>query len=117
MLEVARLFLIEGSRATASAGAVQTQLYAFAYRAGVSADIGRFRPPVGIGLYDLNVRARLQGRSYASRELDFGYYAGLTAFPYIRGPLRIGVEINGDLLAEAAINSAGAGVRLSYDAL
>ena len=65
VLELSRISLVEGSRATASAGTVQTELYAFAYRAGVSADLGRFRPAVGVGLYDLNVRARLQGQSIA----------------------------------------------------
>ena len=72
LLKLSRMGLVEGSRATAASGTVQTQLYAWAYRAGVSADLWRLRPTLGIALYDLNVRTRAHGQSYASRELDFG---------------------------------------------
>lgn len=115
-LELTRLSLVEGSRASASSGTVATALHAWAYRAGISADVWRLRPSVGIALYDLHTSARVRGTQYTSSELDFGYYASVTAFPYIRGPLRVGVELKGDLLTEAALNSVGVGIRASYDA-
>lgn len=115
-LELARFGMLEASR-RGSVGIVDTTVYAWVYRAGIAADLWRIRPAAGIALYSIHTSARTLTNSYASHENSFGYFAALSAYPLIRGPVRLALEVRADFPIEAAMSSYGAGVRVSYDAL
>jgi hypothetical protein len=91
--------------------------WAFGFSGGAALDIWRVRLRAGLGAYDLVVRTVTPAARSTVSELDFGYVASATAYPLVRGRVRIGIEARVGLIVEAQTGFISLGATLGGDAI
>ena len=102
-----------------SIGSVRStgSLAAIGVLGGLGAEWWRLRLRLGIGLYDVDVRATVLGRTIAPRELDGGYLVALRGVVVRSRRVEVGLEARGGFVVEADTSFVSFGVTIAGDAV